>query len=71
MLMLAKTFLSLGSVGMLLLVALDAFGAHVLKKILAPNLMAVYQTAANYHVYHDAMRLLAVGLLAPYIHESA
>ncbi len=68
--MLARTFLSLGSVGMLLAVALGAFGAHLLKKTLAPDLMAVYGTAVNYHIYH-ALGLLAVGLLALHIPESA
>ena len=64
---LAKTFLFLGSVGMLLAVALGAFGAHALKKTLAPDLMAVYETAVNYHVYH-ALGLLAVGLLVAVYH---
>ena len=35
---LAKIFLALGSVGMLLAVALGAFGAHALKKTLTPEL---------------------------------
>lgn len=65
----AKTFLALGSVGMLLAVALGAFGAHALKKTLAPELMAVYETAVNYHFYH-ALGLLAVGLLALHLPES-
>ena len=47
---------------MLLAVMMGAFGAHVLKKTLAPDLMAVYETAVHYHVYH-ALGLLAVGLL--------
>ncbi len=68
--MLARTFLFLGSVGMLLAVALGAFGAHMLKKTLASDLMAVYETAVNYHVYH-ALGLLAVGLLALHVPESA
>lgn len=59
----AKVFLILGSVGMLLAVAMGAFGAHALKRTLTPDLMAVYQTAVHYHVYH-ALGLLAVGLLA-------
>jgi uncharacterized membrane protein YgdD (TMEM256/DUF423 family) len=66
----ARTLLFLGSVGMLLAVALGAFGAHALKKTLAPDLIAVYQTAVNYHVYH-ALGLLAVGLLALHLPESA
>lgn len=59
----AKTFLTLGSMGMLLAVALGAFGAHVLKNTLNPEFTAVYQTAVNYHFIH-ALGLLAVGLLA-------
>lgn len=66
---LAKIFLALGSIGMLLAVALGAFGAHTLKKTLAPELMAVYETAVNYHVVH-ALGLLAVGLLALHLPES-
>jgi uncharacterized membrane protein YgdD (TMEM256/DUF423 family) len=65
----AKTFLVLGGVGMLLAVALGAFGAHVLKKTLAPEMMAVYETAVNYHVVH-ALGLLAIGLLALHLPDS-
>jgi uncharacterized membrane protein YgdD (TMEM256/DUF423 family) len=43
-------------------VALGAFGAHALRSKLAPDLMAVYQTAVQYHFWH-ALGLLAVGLL--------
>ncbi len=43
-------------------VALGAFGAHALKAKLAPDLMAVYQTAVQYHFWH-ALGLLAVGIL--------
>ena len=65
----AKTFLTLGSAGMLLAVALGAFGAHALKKTLTPELLAVYETAVNYHFYH-ALGLLAVGLLALHLPAS-
>ena len=43
-------------------VALGAFGAHALKAKLGPDLMAVYQTAVQYHFWH-ALGLLAVGVL--------
>lgn len=52
-------FLMLGSVNMLLAVALGAFGAHALKATLPPDLMAVFQTGSQYHVYH-ALGLFAV-----------
>ena len=67
--MLAKTFLTLGSMGMLLAVALGAFGAHALKNTLSPEFTAVYQTAVNYHFIH-ALGLLAVGLLALHLPAS-
>jgi uncharacterized membrane protein YgdD (TMEM256/DUF423 family) len=54
-LLLAAAFL-FGAVG------LGAFGAHALKAKLAPDLLAVYQTAVQYHFWH-ALGLLAVGVL--------
>jgi len=66
----AKSFLLLGCLGMLLAVAMGAFGAHALKRALTPDLMAVYETAVHYHVYH-ALGLLVVGLLALRLPESA
>jgi len=41
-----------------LAVALGAFGAHALKGVLAPAMLAVYETAARYQMYH------ALGLVA-------
>ena len=67
---LAKIFLALGSIGMFLAVALGAFGAHALKQTLAPELMATYETAVNYHFIH-ALGLLAVGLLALHLPASS
>jgi uncharacterized membrane protein YgdD (TMEM256/DUF423 family) len=43
-------------------VAAGAFGAHALRASLAPDLLAVYQTAVQYHFWH-ALGLLAVGIL--------
>lgn len=67
---LARILLASGSVGMLLAVMFGAFGAHALKNTLAPERMAVYETAVNYHFYH-ALGLLAVGVMALHIPESA
>lgn len=58
----SKLFLLLGSLGALLAVAFGAFGAHALKRSLAPDLMAIYQTAVQYHFYH-ALGLMIVALL--------
>ncbi len=43
-------------------VALGAFGAHALKAELAPESMATYQTAVQYHFWH-ALGLLGIGTL--------
>lgn len=58
----AKSWLIFGSIGMALAIAAGAFGAHGLKKVLAPEQMNIYETAVHYHVYH-ALGLLVVGLL--------
>jgi len=51
-------------------VGLGAFGAHALRARLMPDLMAVYQTAVQYHFWH-ALGLLAVGILLTQKPESA
>src|SRR5215510_4924518 len=51
-------------------VALGAFGAHALKAKLATDLMAVYQTAVQYHFWH-ALGLLAIGVLLLHRPESS
>jgi len=43
-------------------VALGAFGAHAFRARLAPESLAVYQTAVQYHFWH-ALGLLGVGIL--------
>ena len=43
-------------------VVLGAFGAHGLKKVLSAEMLAVYQTAVQYHFVHT-LALLAVGML--------
>ncbi len=52
-----------GALNMFLAVALGAFGAHALRAALPPDLMAVFHTGNQYHVYH-ALGLFAVALAA-------
>lgn len=50
-------------------VILGAFGAHGLKARLTPELLEVWQTAVQYHLWH-ALALLATGILllqAPHV----
>jgi len=44
-----------------LAVAAGAFGAHMLKSILDPPMLAVFETAARYQMYH-ALGIIAAGL---------
>ncbi len=45
----------------MLAVVLGAFGAHALRARLPAELLAVYQTAVQYHFWH-ALGVLAIGL---------
>jgi len=54
-----RLFLTLGAVSAFVAVAAGAFGAHGLRARLAPDLLAVFETAARYQMYH-ALALLAV-----------
>ena len=53
-----RTFFALGSLSAFLAVAAGAFGAHALKARLAPDMLAVFEVAARYQMYH------ALGLIA-------
>src|SRR5690606_5635952 len=44
-------------------VGAGAFGAHALRARLAPDMLAVFETAARYQMYH-ALALLAVAWIA-------
>jgi uncharacterized membrane protein YgdD (TMEM256/DUF423 family) len=43
-------------------VAAGAFGAHMLKDLLEPNMLAIYDTATRYQMYH-AFGLILSGLV--------
>jgi uncharacterized membrane protein YgdD (TMEM256/DUF423 family) len=54
-----RTFLLIGAVLGFLAVAAGAFGAHALRSRLSPEMLAVFETAARYQMYH-ALALLIV-----------
>ncbi len=66
----AKLFISLAALSGMLAVAFGAFGAHALKGRLDDYALGVYTTAVQYHFYHS-LALLAVGLLALQLPQSA
>lgn len=57
-----KLWSVLGAFNALLSIAAGAFGAHVLQGRLSPDRIALFETAARYHMYH-ALGLLAVAWL--------
>jgi len=59
----ARTFWRLGCVFGFAAVAAGAFGAHALRARLSPELLAVFETAARYQMYH-ALGLIAVAVAA-------
>ncbi len=57
-----KTFLLLGAVNTFFCIALGAFGAHGLKNVLSDDMLSIFHTGVQYHIYH-ALGLLFIGLL--------
>lgn len=58
-------FLVLASINGFLAVSLGAFAAHGLKNALSEDLLNIFQTGVQYHMYHT-LALLAVGVLSLY-----
>jgi uncharacterized membrane protein YgdD (TMEM256/DUF423 family) len=64
-----SVFLFLGAISALIGVGMGAFGAHGLKAILSPELLAVYQTGVTYQMWH-ALGLIGIALMRQQIPES-
>lgn len=58
-----RGFAFAGSISAFIAVAAGAFGAHALRARLAPDLLAVFETAARYQMYH-ALALLIIAVAA-------
>jgi uncharacterized membrane protein YgdD (TMEM256/DUF423 family) len=58
-----RAFALLGALSAFLAVAAGAFGAHALRARLPADLLAIFETAARYQVYH-ALGLFAVAWAA-------
>lgn len=62
----ARCYLFISAVSGLLSVALGAFGAHGLKKVVSPSMLTVYQTGVQYQFIHTlALLALALFMLTP------
>jgi len=62
MLFVDKTFLLCGAVAAFLAVAFGAFGTHALRGRLSPEMLAVFESAVRYQMYHG-LALVLVGLI--------
>jgi uncharacterized membrane protein YgdD (TMEM256/DUF423 family) len=62
-------FVAIGSICAFLSVLFGAFGAHTLKDILTPNMLANFQTGVQYQMYHS-LGLIIIGFAASYLPES-
>jgi uncharacterized membrane protein YgdD (TMEM256/DUF423 family) len=58
----SKLFLILGSISAATAVIFGAFGTHSLKTKIPGEMIAVFQTAVQYHFYHS-LGLMVIGLL--------
>lgn len=65
-----RQLIVLGSLNMLVAVGAGAFGAHGLRRVVAPDMLAVWQTAVTYHLIH-ALGLLVIALLMSRLGASA
>jgi len=62
----ARVYLMISAISGLLSVALGAFGAHGLKKVVSPSMLTVYQTGVQYQFIHTlALLALALFILSP------
>ncbi|MCX6221411.1 MAG: DUF423 domain-containing protein [Bacteroidia bacterium] len=57
-----KLFLTAGAISGVLAVLLGAFGAHMLKQMITPDMLEVYKTGIQYQFYHT-FALLCAGIL--------
>lgn len=66
----AKLFLVLAALAGALAVVLGAFGAHALRAKLGADLLAIWNTAVQYHFWHS-LALLGIGLAAVHLPDSS
>ena len=59
-----RTFLLIGAVFGFLGVAFGAFGAHGLRSRLTPEMLAIFETAVRYQMYHVFALLIVGGAMA-------
>jgi len=58
-----RNFLLIGALAGFLAVAFGAFGAHWLRRSLSPEMLAVFETAVRYQMYHALALLLTAAAI--------
>lgn len=61
-----KTFFTIGAISGFLCVAIGAFGAHILKSKLTPDMLNIFEVGVRFQMYH-ALALVAVAFAMKYI----
>jgi uncharacterized membrane protein YgdD (TMEM256/DUF423 family) len=64
-----SSFLFFGALSALVGVGMGAFGAHGLKNMISPEMLAVYQTGVSYQMWH-ALGLIGIALVRRHEPES-
>ena len=62
-------FLLFGALAAFIGVGMGAFGAHGLKTVITPEMLAVYQTGVTYQMWH-ALGLIAIALMRQHAPEA-
>ncbi len=62
-------FLFIGALSAAISVGMGAFGAHVLKETLTPEMLSVYQTGVTYQMWHS-LALIAIAILQQHVAKS-
>jgi uncharacterized membrane protein YgdD (TMEM256/DUF423 family) len=65
----SSAILGIGAISAMLAVVIGAFGAHALRDMVTPDLLAVYHTGTQYHFYHS-VGIILVGILTVILPES-
>ena len=65
----AKKWIGIGSILVMLSVMIGAFGAHMLEPIIGEDKISVYETGVQYHMIH-ALGIILIGVIAKVFGEA-
>ncbi len=66
----AKFFIMTGAIMSFLGVGFGAFGAHAIRSRVSEQMLAVWNTGVQYHMFH-ALGLILIGLISQFMTESS